>query len=118
MLDGSCSVLENFLNFNPNAREIDARFALAQFLFRNHDVLKKVQNLSSGEKLRAALATVLMSHTPPQLLILDEPTNHLDLSSLESIESALVRYEGVLLVISHDQYFLDKIGIDRIFSLT
>jgi ATPase subunit of ABC transporter with duplicated ATPase domains len=67
----------------------------------------------SGERLRAALASVLMAVAPPQLLILDEPTNHLDLASLENLEQALRLYTGALLVVSHDQTFLDAIGVER-----
>ena len=63
--------------------------------------------MSGGERLRAALACVLMGARPPQLIILDEPTNHLDLTSIEAIETALAAYDGALLVISHDREFLD-----------
>lgn len=80
------------------------------------DALKLVETLSGGEKLRALLACVLMSNQPPQLLILDEPTNHLDLTSIASIESALNCYQGALLVISHDQTFLENIGVQRILK--
>ena len=105
------SILANFMLLNPNIREIDARFYLAQFLFRNTLALKRVNCLSGGEKLRAMLACVLMSQYPPQLLILDEPTNHLDLDSIASIESALRQYQGALIVISHDETFLNNINI-------
>jgi ATPase subunit of ABC transporter with duplicated ATPase domains len=110
------SILENFLRFNPDIGETDARFFLAQFLFRNVTALKRVTDLSGGEKLRAALACALLSNYPPQLLILDEPTNHLDITSITCIESALKNYKGALLVISHDQTFLKNVGIMREIS--
>jgi ATPase subunit of ABC transporter with duplicated ATPase domains len=70
-------------------------------------------SLSAGERRRAALACVLMSARPPQLLILDEPTNHLDLESIAAIEGALAGYDGALLVVSHDPAFLEAIGVER-----
>jgi ATPase subunit of ABC transporter with duplicated ATPase domains len=67
--------------------------------------------------LRAGLACVLSAARPPQLLLLDEPTNHLDLDSIEVLESALRGYDGALLVVSHDQAFLDAIGVEREIAL-
>lgn len=107
------TLLENFLRLNLDMNEQEAHHCLAQFLFKNTQALKRVENLSGGEKLRAALACILMSAHPPQLLILDEPTNHLDLKSIASLESALSCYQGALIVISHDQTFLKNIGIQQ-----
>lgn len=94
-----------------------ARKWLARFLFRNDDVFKKVDMLSGGERMRAALACILAGDNPPQLLVLDEPTNNLDLDSIEQIESALLNYQGALLVISHDKNFLRNIGIREEITL-
>lgn len=113
LLDPHLSVLENFRTFNPSINETTARLYLAQFLFRNIDALKIAKDLSGGEKIRALLACVLMAEHPPQLLILDEPTNHLDLSSIECIESALQKYQGAMIVISHDKDFLKNISVMR-----
>ena len=74
-------------------------------------------SLSGGERLRAALACVLLGDHPPQLLILDEPTNHLDLDSITAVEAAVRGYDGALLIVSHDRDFLDAIGIEREISL-
>jgi ATPase subunit of ABC transporter with duplicated ATPase domains len=117
ILDDQLSLLENFLRLNPEIKELDARYYLADFLFRNEAVLKIAAHLSSGERLRAALACILMSAQPPQLLILDEPTNHLDLYTISVIESVLREYQGALIVISHDQTFLKNILVDKTFSL-
>lgn len=113
-LNPEITILENFLQLNSDAKENDAYQALAQFLFKNVSALNLVKHLSGGEKLRALLACTLMSNHPPQLLILDEPTNHLDINSTISIESALENYQGAMIVISHDQTFLESIGIERI----
>lgn len=114
ILHATESILENFKRFNPTLPETIARTQLARFLFRTDDALKKIAQLSGGEKLRAALACVLLAAEPPQLLILDEPTNHLDLASIISLESALRCYEGALIVISHDQKFIENIGIQKV----
>ena len=117
LLDHHLTILDNYLKLNPDINERDARFNLADFLFRNQEALKMVDCLSGGEKLRALLASVLTSNTPPQLLILDEPTNHLDLESTTALESALQHYQGALLVISHDNIFLQNIGIQKTLQL-
>ena len=111
------SLVENFQFFNPTATEQDAYAALASFQFRNSAALKKVSDLSGGERIRAGLAISLLSKTPPQLIILDEPTNHLDLQSIQSIETALSEYQGAMIVISHDESFLKNINISRSIAL-
>ena len=107
------TLAEAFRRLNPRASENAARAALARFLFRNVAADKQVGQLSGGERLRAALACVLMADRPPQLLVLDEPTNHLDLDSIAAVEAALAGYDGALLVVSHDRDFLAAIGIAR-----
>jgi len=117
LLNPKLTLLDNFQRLNPQIKITDAYFSLAQFLFRNTAVQKCVADLSGGEKLRAGLACVLSAKNPPQLLILDEPTNHLDLDSLVSIETVLREYQGAMLVISHDQVFLKKIGVNKVIRL-
>ncbi len=115
-LDQSVAVLQKDKTLIDNLKRISnlddniARKWLARFLFRNEDVFKKVDILSGGERMRAALACILAGDKPPQLLILDEPTNNLDLDSIEQIESALLNFQGALIVISHDKNFLRNIG--------
>ena len=113
VLDPGQSLLANFQRLNPDASRNAAQAALAWFLFRNTAAEARVGDLSGGETLRAALACVLMSTTPPRCLVLDEPTNHLDLDSIAAIEQALLGYDGALIVVSHDEDFLDAIGIER-----
>jgi len=112
------TLVEAFRRLNPEASDNAARAALARFLFRNTAAEKPVSALSGGERLRAALACLLMAQAPPQLLILDEPTNHLDLDSIAAVEVALAGYDGALLVVSHDRDFLDAVGVDRELTLT
>ncbi len=107
------TLAEAFLRLNPRATPNAARAALARFLFRSTAADRPVATLSGGERLRAALACVLLGEAPPGLLILDEPTNHLDLDSIGAVEAALRGYDGALLVVSHDPDFLAAVGIER-----
>jgi ATP-binding cassette subfamily F protein 3 len=86
----------------------ELRSFLAQFLFVGDDVYKHVRDLSGGEKGRLALAKLIYSRV--NVLVLDEPTNHLDIPSRESLEEALDAYEGTIITISHDRYFLDRVA--------
>ncbi|WP_028553116.1 ABC transporter ATP-binding protein [Paenibacillus sp. UNC451MF] len=92
----------------PNLEEARIRTVLGSFLFSGEDVFKKITALSGGEKARVSLAKLMLQKA--NVLILDEPTNHLDLFSKEVLESALIDYEGTLLFISHDRYFLNKMA--------
>ncbi len=107
------TIVENFLVLNPECTPNDAYATLAAFKFRNKDAEKRSDTLSGGERMRAGLAITLMAKHPPQLIILDEPTNHLDIASIRAIESALSNYQGAILAVSHDEVFLQNIGITR-----
>ena len=111
------ALLDNFLIANPDATAHMAHAALARFGFRARDALRRADELSGGEALRAALACALGGAPPPQLLILDEPTNHLDLDGIEALEAALAAYDGAVLAISHDEAFVRALGPDRTISL-
>jgi ATPase subunit of ABC transporter with duplicated ATPase domains len=86
---------------------------LARFAFRNKAALQIAGTLSGGELLRAGMACVFARPRTPLTLLLDEPTNHLDLASIEELEGALKGFDGALIVVSHDQAFLQAIGIAR-----
>jgi ATPase subunit of ABC transporter with duplicated ATPase domains len=117
LLDPSVSIRDNFRRINPLADENACRAALARFMFRADAALQSVSTLSGGQLLRAGLACVLGGPTPPPLLILDEPTNHLDIDSIAAVEAGLRAYDGALLVVSHDEVFLEEIGISRRLEL-
>ncbi|WP_165474726.1 ribosomal protection-like ABC-F family protein [Legionella nagasakiensis] len=116
-LNPNLSLVENLQTCNPDMQVQESYAALASFNFRNKDAEKTVCHLSGGERLRAGLAIRLLSKIPPQLMILDEPTNHLDIRSIEAIEQILRHYEGALIVVSHDQSFLNNLGIHRTIML-
>ncbi|MCZ8512527.1 ABC-F family ATP-binding cassette domain-containing protein [Paenibacillus filicis] len=107
-LNPANTVLDELWNEYPHLEEARIRTVLGSFLFSGEDVFKKVGSLSGGEKARVALAKLMLLKA--NMLILDEPTNHLDLYSKEVLESALIDYEGTLLFISHDRYFLNKMA--------
>jgi ATPase subunit of ABC transporter with duplicated ATPase domains len=117
LLDPGTSILENVRRLDPGTTDNAARAALARFDFRADDGLRQVGTLSGGERLRAGLACTLGRAVPPQLLILDEPTNHLDLDALTALEAALLGYDGALVIVSHDSYFMEQIGVDRVLSM-
>ena len=118
LLDPSLSIRDNFRRINPDADENACRAALARFMFRADAALQIVSSLSGGQLLRAGLACVLGGAVPPSLLILDEPTNHLDIDSIAAVEAGLRAYDGALLVVSHDEVFLNNIGIERRLELS
>jgi ATP-binding cassette, subfamily F, member 3 len=113
-LDPESTVLETVQAKLPQLTEPAVRNLLASFLFRNDEVYKKIKLLSGGEKARVILSYLLS--TPHNCLILDEPTNHLDIKSRAVLLDALKRYEGTILLVSHDRYFLKEL-INRVFEV-
>lgn len=110
-LDGQTSALQQLQDVNRGLSEGELRMRLAQLGLDAEQVVAPCDTLSGGERLKAALACVLYADTPPQLLLLDEPSNHLDLPSLQALEQLLTRYQGALLVVSHDSAFLQALGL-------
>ncbi|MFF9351883.1 ABC-F family ATP-binding cassette domain-containing protein [Streptomyces sp. NPDC014734] len=118
LLDPDRSVAENFTAFAPRRPEAERMNLLARFLFRGARAHLPVGVLSGGELLRATLACVLCAEPAPQLLLLDEPTNNLDLVGTGQLESALGSYKGAFMVVSHDERFLARIGVNRWLRLS
>lgn len=106
--DPEQTVLDNFWEAYPKLLREDVRSALGSFLFSQEDVMKKMGQLSGGEKVRLALCK--MFQTKPNLLILDEPTNHMDMIGKETLEMMLKDFEGTVLFVSHDRYFIQQIA--------
>ena len=116
-LDDASTILETVRRTQPEAEPEEVRAMLAGFGFRGDVVNRKVGDLSGGERFRVALATLLLVDPPHQLLVLDEPTNNLDINTVEQVISALNAYRGALVVVSHDDAFLARLGIDTFVHL-
>ena len=108
------TVLDEIWDDFPSFTTTYIRTVLGAFLFSGDDVFKKISTLSGGEKCRINLLKLMLSSR--NLLLLDEPTNHLDIASREALEDALICYDGTVLVISHDRYFLNKV-VTKIYEL-
>ena len=115
LLDGGSTVWDSLVNAFPKASIGALRSLAGCFGFSQDESEKKVRVLSGGEKARLVLAMMLFD--PPNFLVLDEPTNHLDLGTKEMLVAALKKYEGTLLVVSHDRHFLSELTT-RVLELT
>jgi ATPase subunit of ABC transporter with duplicated ATPase domains len=113
ILDDDLSVFENVAGWAPEVDVNTVRARLARFMFRGAAADRPAGVLSGGERFRAALAALLLADPAPRLLLLDEPTNNLDFASYDALVSALAGYRGALLVASHDERFLDDVGVER-----
>jgi ATPase subunit of ABC transporter with duplicated ATPase domains len=113
VLDGEASVAANAARLAPGVDDNHIRAQLARFLFRGARAEQLAGTLSGGERLRAALAALLLASPAPQLLMLDEPTNNLDLAGVRQLTGALASFEGALLIAAHDLRFLEEVGVTR-----
>ena len=107
-LNGENTVIDELWDCYPNKTQTEIRSALACFLFTADDVFKPISVLSGGEKARLTFAKLMLEKS--DMLILDEPTNHLDAPSREVLENALADYNGTILAVSHDRYFINKLA--------
>lgn len=106
VLHAEKTLFEEISDDYPHLTNTQIRNVLAAFLFTNDDVFKRIEDLSGGERGRVSLAKLMLSEA--NFLILDEPTNHLDITSKEILEHALIHYEGTVLFVSHDRYFINR----------
>lgn len=113
-IDPDKTIFDEVSDAYPKMTNTEIRNALAAFLFRGDDVFLENKNLSGGERARVSLIKLMLSEA--NFLLLDEPTNHLDIQSREALEEALSGYEGTMLVVSHDRYFINKMA-DKIYYL-
>ena len=98
-----------------NGEESRLRSALHKFQFYGENIFKKVKKISGGEKVRLMLFTLIQDNC--NFIILDEPTNHIDIPTKETLESALINYEGTILFVSHDRYFINKLANKVLYIL-
>ena len=108
------TVFGELRNAYPDKTDLELRSTLALFLFDADDIARQVKTLSGGERARLTLAKLILKKV--NLLVLDEPTNHLDISSCEALENALLAFDGTLIAVSHDRYFINKLAT-RIIEL-
>ena len=113
-LDMNKTVIDELWDEYPKLTQTEIRNALAVFLFRGEDVFKEISKLSGGERARVELAKLILKRV--NFLIMDEPTNHMDIQSKEALEKALSEYDGTMLVVSHDRYFINKLA-DKIYYM-
>jgi len=112
------TVIENLTHMNNELSELEWRNLLGQLRIRGDKGTQLLSQLSGGEKLKVALLALSQIKPTPELLLLDEPENHLDIESRELLANALQSYEGAVLLVSHDQQFVESSGINESFSLT
>lgn len=116
-LDDDADVIDTVRASAPGTTVEQVRANLARFLFDGDAVHRRVGDLSGGERFRVALARILLAQPAHQVLVLDEPTNNLDLDSVDALVSALEDYRGAVVVVSHDDVFLDRLGVDTWIAL-
>ena len=107
------TVLEEVWNEYPEMTRSEVRTALGCFLFSGDDVFKTIDCLSGGEKVRLSLVKLMLKQ--PNFLIMDEPTNHLDLAGKEALEKSLTEYDGTMMFVSHDRYFINKLATSILY---
>lgn len=111
------SVIDALLAVRPSASTEEAHAHAARMLFTGGAGFRRLADLSGGERLRAALAARLFARPVPQLLVMDEPTNNLDLDGVQVLADALAQWRGALLLVSHDDAFCDRVGVDDVITL-
>ncbi|EHQ27864.1 ribosomal protection-like ABC-F family protein [Mucilaginibacter paludis] len=114
IIDNQLTVYQQAQQFNNNAlQEHDIKIRLNRFLFSKSQWDKPCSALSGGEKMRLILCCLTISNQAPDMMVLDEPTNNLDIQNIEILTSAINQYQGTLLVVCHDEYFLNQINVQR-----
>ena len=118
LLPTGIPLLEGMVATNPTLTTREVYWLMDRFCLGRGAADRRPEELSGGERMRAAVACLMGTGSPPPLLVLDEPTNNLDVSTVEVLEEALAAFEGALIVISHDRCFLEAVGVDREVALS
>lgn len=118
LIDNSLNIYEQAQKFNTTAlQEYEIKIRLSRFLFSREDWDKSCRALSGGERMRLMICCLTISNQSPDIIVLDEPTNNLDIQNIEILTVAINEYQGTLLVVSHDESFLEQIRIERVIQL-
>jgi ATPase subunit of ABC transporter with duplicated ATPase domains len=118
LIDNDLSVYEQAQQYNSGKfLEHDIKVRLNRFLFTKEHWEKPCAALSGGEKMRLMLCALTIADQAPDIIVLDEPTNNLDIQNIEILTAAINEYSGTLLVVSHDEYFLKEINVERAICL-
>ena len=118
MLDNTLNVYGQAQQFNTSAlQEHEVKIRLTRFLFTKNDWDKPCISLSGGERMRLLLCCLTINSKSPDIIILDEPTNNLDIQNVEILTTAINEYQGTLIVVSHDETFLEQVNIERMIEL-
>lgn len=118
LIDNSLNVYEQAEKFNASAlKEHEIKIRLNRFLFPKNEWDKPCKALSGGERMRLMLCCLTIRSQSPDMIILDEPTNNLDIQNIEILTAAINEYQGTLLVVSHDQSFLEQVNVERVIQL-
>ncbi len=118
LIDDKLKVYEQAEQFNTSAlQEHEIKIRLNRFLFTKEDWDKSCNALSGGEKMRLMLCCLTINNQSPDIIILDEPTNNLDIQNIEILTRAINEYRGTLIVVSHDETFLEQTNIERTIQL-
>ncbi|MEZ0128862.1 ribosomal protection-like ABC-F family protein [Flavobacterium sp. LBUM151] len=118
LIDNQLSVYEQAEKFNTTGlQQHDIRMRLNRFLFSQNELEKSCTALSGGEKMRLMLCCLTINNQAPDIIILDEPTNNLDIQNIEILTAAINEYQGTLIVVSHDEYFLEQIDVQSFIKL-
>ena len=113
LIDNTLSIYEQAEKFNSSLKEHEIKIRLSRFLFSKEDWNKSCSSLSGGERMRLMLCCITISSQSPDMIILDEPTNNLDIQNIEILTAAINEYQGTLMVVSHDESFLEQVNITR-----
>ncbi|UUC45208.1 ABC-F family ATP-binding cassette domain-containing protein [Flavobacterium cerinum] len=118
LIDNTITVYEQAQEFNTAALpEHEIKMRLNRFLFTREDWQKSCKSLSGGERMRLLLCGLTIGNQSPDCIILDEPTNNLDIQNIEILMASITEYQGTLIVVSHDMYFLKQINVDKTIDL-